>query len=131
MSEFGGPCCACLSVAYEPIDLDGNGGMFRERWRCTSCGAVFVRDAVMAYAITEAEAELADMTAQARALRAAAQGFEAQRLEQAKIGNELRAIEIAATIYRITGDIGADRSNQLVDMAELVEAKIRANEAPE
>lgn len=34
-------CCACLAVTYQPEQLEG--GLTKEVWRCTQCGAEFTR----------------------------------------------------------------------------------------
>lgn len=39
--EANTPCCACLTVEYDPEPCDGEA--IWERWRCKSCGSVFVR----------------------------------------------------------------------------------------
>ena len=46
MSDTGGPCCACLSVSYEPEKVEGGA---RDRWVCNDCGAEFVRGAFADY----------------------------------------------------------------------------------
>ncbi len=42
MSENDIPCCACLTVKYDPEEVGG--GSMRERWRCKDCGMVFVKE---------------------------------------------------------------------------------------
>lgn len=62
MSDQNQPCCACLTVVYDPEPCDGENirgevvpnGAIRERWRCKSCGGVFARVAPASVPVTEA-----------------------------------------------------------------------------
>lgn len=44
MTDQDKPCCACLAVTYQPVHFED--GSMRERWCCTSCGAVFVKQGI-------------------------------------------------------------------------------------
>jgi hypothetical protein len=123
--------CACLRVAYDPIDY-GN-GQKGERWRCPACGSCFNRQGH----IDRLTAQLAESERAREALRAelrdirdmSTDTFAGTSARDALAADQTTARESAENTAEETTDVDAKKEADLKEAIDYVRESVKAGDS--
>ncbi len=113
----GGPCCACLSVSYEPEQFEQG---VRDRWVCDACGGEFVRGAFADYWDQKAADEMAVLRHR----------LVADKAIKAHLSAEYRNLREAIDLDISDAEVNCGKFNEKKDCSAYIDRGLTCSDCP-